>query len=373
MKSGLKLFLCLLALLCCVHAVAAVNYEVESVEITPSSGDLSPGDRVTLNAVVTVTSTGDETFPSSHSLEAYTDLDDLKWTYSVKVNGHGEDIVDGKRYLTMTGWLLAYPSSQEVEIHYYLEGKAPEVVSTGDKTLFRLRQFDNNDNLVSNGEYIVQRTVVDPEDVEATLQIREDELEELRESIDARMAEGVNVSPAEEKYTAAESALNSAKTAGPGQAQSYLTQTATLIGEAEDLLDEAWSQARIDAAQSTISEVEDHLTYFKEERGMGSDARVVGIETQLDNAQTLLTLAKDKEASGDYAQARVQADNAVTKASAALNSSVTLREEIGEGGLPIPSFGGSTMTYVLIAVGVLIIGAVGVILYRRHNRWDELG
>jgi hypothetical protein len=373
MKLGPKIFLCLFAAICLVQCVSAENYDVDSIEITPSSGSLSPGDRVTVNALVTLTGTGDVTFSSEHSLEAYTDLDDLTWTYSIKVNGQGMDKTNGKRYLTLTGWELSYPDETEVEVNYYLEGVAPEVSTSTEKVLFRLRQFDSDDELVKDGEYSVKRTVVDPEDVQTTLDLRETELADLRQNLDDRIAEGVSVTEAEAKYDAAENALNSARTAGAGQAQGFLDQAGTLIDEGEDLLDEAWAQARIDDAQAKIDQVEDLLTYFKDERNMGSDARVVSIETQLDNAQTLLTLAKDKMASDNFGQARVQAENADTKAATALNSSLALQEEIGEGGLPIPSIGGGLMTYLIGGVVVIIVAAIGVVIYRRRTRWDELG
>jgi hypothetical protein len=372
MKSGLKIFLCLLAVFCFVQFVSAVDYDVGTVEITPSSGDLAPGDRVTANIVIILDGDGDETFPGSDSLEAYSDLDDLKWTYSIEVNGVGMDKTDGKRYLTLTGWELSYPASSDVEINYYLEGKAPEVSASTEKIIFRLRQYDDDNDVVSNGEYLIKRTVVKPEDVEATIQVREQELQALRQGIDERIADGVDVSAAEAKYDLAEAALNKAKSAGAGQAQGYLTEAGTLIEEAEDLLEEAWAQSMIDSAEAKIDQVEELLTYFKDERKMSSDARVVGIGTQLDNAQTLLTLAKDKQSSGDFAQARIQAESAETKAASALNSSLALQEEIGTGGLPIPNLGGLT-TYLIGGIVLIIIAVIGIVIYRRRTRWDELG
>lgn len=373
MKLGPKILLCLFAAICLVQCVSAVNYDVESIEITPSSGDLSPGDRVTINALVSLSGTGDVTFYSDHSLEAYTDLDDLKWTYSIKVNDQGIDKTAGKRYVTFTGWELSYPDETTLEVNYYLEGVAPEVSTSTEKTIFRLRQFDSDDDLVKDGEYSVERTVVDPEDIQTTIALRETELSDLRQNIDAGIAEGVSVIEVEAKYDAAEDALNSARTAGAGQAQGFLTQAGTSIDEAEGLLDEAWAQARIDAAQAKIDQVDDLLTYFKDERNMASDARVVGIETQLDNAQTLLTLAKDKMASDDFGQARFQAENADTKAATALNSSLTLQDEIGDGSFPIPSIGGELVTYLIGGVVVIIVAVIGVVIYRRRTQWDELG
>ncbi|MDT8357778.1 MAG: hypothetical protein RQ758_04655 [Methanomicrobiaceae archaeon] len=372
MKRGWFYILIALVLIACVQAVsAAVNYEVDSIEVTPSTGDLVPGDRVTVKCVISLTGAGDATFPSDHMLEAYTDLDDMKWTYTIKVNGVGQETTKGGRYLSLTGWVLSYPEETDIQVDYFLEGIAPESATSSKIAIFRLRQIDEDNDMVKNSEYLRERNLVNPEDVKTLIEVREQELSDLQSSIDARAADGVNTASAEEKYLAAKEAITKAKTSSYATAQTHLTTAGTLITEGNALLDQAWTAKVIEDAEYTIGEVDSHLTYFKEERNMASDARVLTISTQLDNANTLLTLAKDKQSTGDYSGARSQATNALDKAEEALNASISLRAEIGEGGLGIDV--GGIFPYILIIAVLAIAGIVGYVFYKRYYRWDELG
>ncbi|KQC03341.1 MAG: hypothetical protein APR53_01180 [Methanoculleus sp. SDB] len=347
-----------------------MNYDVDLLEVTPE-GDISPGERITVRCIVTLTSVGTETFPSSHALEAYTELEDLSWTYTILVNDVGLPITDGKRYLRIIGWNLAYPTSSEVKVEYLLEGDAPEVTATQEKIIFRLRQLDSNELVITNGETLVERTIINPGDIEASIAAVEQDLDNLRASLDEQYENGVNTNAAEEKYDAAKTEITKAKTASYGTVQTYLTNAETYLDEAEVLLDEAWADNEITQAQEKIDEVDDELTYWTVNRSMSSDSRVIAIRTQLDNAQTLLTLAKDRQSSGEYNQARIQAQGAEDKAAAALNASLTLRDEVGEG-FALPNFGG-LVNYLLIGGFIVIVAVVGILFYRRRTRWDELG
>ncbi|NYT06057.1 MAG: hypothetical protein GKC04_06775 [Methanomicrobiales archaeon] len=370
MKMRLAAILSFIMMVCLILPVSAVNYDVDLIEVTPT-GDLSPGERVTVRCLITLTSVGDETFPSAHSLEAYTDLDNLSWDYTILVNDVGLPISDGKRYLRIIGWNLAYPTSSEVQVEYLLEGDAPSVTATATKTIFRLRQLDSNDVLVSSGETLVEREVINPADIQANIENTEKKLDALRKTLDERYAAGVPTEAAEEQYDLAETQLVKAKTASYSQVQSYLTAAENYLNEAEELLDEAWAQTEIDQAQARIDDVDDEITYWTVNRSMSSDSRVVAIRTQLDNAQTLLTLAKDKQSSKEYNQARIQAQNAEDKAHVAYNASLALRDEVGEG-FALPAIGG-LFNYVLIGGVIVVVAIIGIIFYRRHTRWDELG
>jgi hypothetical protein len=371
MKKGI-LFLFLVLSICFVQPVyAAADYEVDTYEVIPS-GDLSPGESVNVRCIISLTGE-DETFPMGHELEAYTELDDIRWEYAITVNGMGVPVSAGSRYLTIIGWNLAYPEDTDVEVEFLLEGTVPSVSATTTKTIFRLQQFDSDGDLVKNGEYLKEQVAVNPAEIEATLAVRESELSQLRESLDDLSAKGVNTVAAEEKYDASEDAILKVKTSSDANALSYLTNAGTYMDEAEELLDEAWAQKTIDDAEFTLNQADEHLTYFKVNRSMGADARVISIKSQMDNANTILTLAKDKQTSGEYNSARIQAEEALEKASVALNDSLTLRDEIGEGGFGFGFDLGGSMVYLIIGAVLVVAGVVGVYLYRRKTKWDELG
>lgn len=370
MKRRIVIFSILAFLLLCVSATTAVNYAVEKIEITPS-GDLTAGETVTASCILRLESSGEVTIPDGHSIELYTELDSVRWTYSILVGGVGEDQSSGKRYLTLSNWELSYPSTSEVKINILLEGKAPEVTATMDKTVLRIHQLDSNENLVTGGEEEYTRTVINPGDIAATIAVMEEELDDLDAALTDALAKGIDTSDARAKYDAADTAIKNAKTASAGQAMTYLTNAQTFIDDAKTLLAQAQATKAINEATTEINAVEDMITYFKVNRSMGSDARVLSIQTQLAFAQSDLEDALDKQAAGDYVSAYGFGENALNKATDVYDTAAALKQEIGEG-FVIPDVGGY-LYYVLIIVIIIVVVLIGILFYRRFTRWDELG
>ncbi len=370
MKRGIIAIFCILLALCLVTPAMAASYSVESSDIDPT-GPASPGDRIITNIEILLTGSGDETFNTGNELEIYTDLSDPEYEYTVSINDVEQTRTVSTRYIRLSGWELSYPDNSEVEIFITLEGEAPSVSGTGEIEVIRIREQDSNGNVVSAGEFVIEKTILNPEDIDKVLDVREDELAELRTTIDTIAAEGVNVAAAESKYQEAKTAITNAKTSSYTQANEYLAEAGTLIEEADDLAQEARANQLIANAQGTIDTTNTHITYFVENRTMGDDSRVTAIEKKLAIAETQLSQAKDFRDKGDYYQARLNANEAEMTADEALSSAVALREEIGEGGF-LPDMSGLG-TYVLIIVAVVIIGIVGYAVYKRYTKWDELG
>jgi hypothetical protein len=369
MKSAIYLIICLFLGLCLVQAVSAADYDVEKIEITPSTGDIVAGDAVTVHAVLQV-SKDDDPFPTDDSLELTTELSEPKWEYYYTIGTVDQALQPAKNSvrLILSGWELSYPNDVTVDV--MLTGKAPQRSNTEEADVFKVQQLDDDRDPIKNSGYVKSVTIVNTADKETALKVRETELAALRTAIDEKAAEGVDTSKAEAKYDEAETAINTARTASYATAQTQLENAGNLIDEAEALLAEAEATMAINAAQERIGEVEGMVAYFKDNRSMGSDARVVAIQTQLDNAQTLLTLAKDKQTSKEYTQASIQAANAEEKASVALDDANALKEEIGEG-LSLDTSGIST--YLIIGAVLIVLAVGGIFLYRRHTKWDELG
>ncbi|MBT8507008.1 hypothetical protein AZH53_01010 [Methanomicrobiaceae archaeon CYW5] len=370
MKRGIIAILCILLALCLVPPAMAAGYSVQSSDVDPS-GPASPGDRIITNIAIQLTGSGDQTFNAGNEIEIYTDLDDPEYEYTVSINDIEQTRTVSTRYVRISGWELSYPDTNEVAIYITLEGKAPAVSSTGEIEVIRIRELDGNGNIVSAGEYLIEKTVLNPEDIDKVLDVREDELAELRTTIDTIATEGVNVADAEAKYQEAKTAITNAKTSSYTQANEYLAEAGTLIEEADDLAKAAYANKLISDAQTTIDTTNTHITYFVENRTMSDDSRVTSIEKKLSIAETQLSQAKDFRDNGDYYQARLNAEEAALTADEALSSAEDLREEIGDGGF-LPDLSGLG-TYILIIVAVVIIGAIGYTVYKRHTKWDELG
>ncbi|MBN2733318.1 MAG: hypothetical protein JXQ82_00460 [Methanomicrobiaceae archaeon] len=370
MKKQFFFLIFLVLALFLVHSVSAANFDTPVVKITPDQTSYAPGDSVSVNVDVKLASTGDSTFPSLHTLEAYTDLEDCSWISAIKINGHGQEQTSSGKWLRISGYILDYPSdSNEIVVSYRLEGQIPAVSSTGDKILFELTQSDGSGNLVSGGEYTIERLVINPEDTDKLRDIVEKDLETLDKKIQDKLITGVDIAAAQAKYDDARTKFIQSATASYAAANTLLSDAQTLISEGETLLNQAWAQKAINDAQETIDSTSFYLTDFKVNRSLTNDARVLNIETKIESAQSSLNSAKSLFNDKNYPQAYTLAETATTKAGEALASAETLYAEVSKG--IIPDVGGVGI-FLIIGI-IVIVGIIGVIVYRRYTSWDELG
>jgi hypothetical protein len=227
--------------------------------------------------------------------------------------------------------------------------------------------------VVSNGEYKKEMSISNPATLTLKIQQKEADLLALRKSLDEKIRLGIDTSEAETKYKAAQTAINSAKSAPTASAgNTYLTNAQTYITEATNLADKAWAQHDLSAAEQQVKEVDSQIKYFTVNRSMGSDSRVAVIVSKYEAASTSLSTAKNTFNQGNYIDARRQAGDTSNKAMEAYNLSTQLRADIGEGGLSL-NFLGGIIPYI---VGILVIGAIaagGYFLYKKKFKWDELG
>ncbi|MDK2974404.1 MAG: hypothetical protein PWP08_775 [Methanofollis sp.] len=373
MRSAIKIIIWLFAVFCLIQAASAsVNYKVTGTpDVNPASGDLSPGESVTVNVVLDLVDSGSYTFPEDHRLALYTELSNPVWRYYIEVGGHSDQPRALKGYSPqIDGFILSYPEDTDVSVRIALSGDAPTATATQDKVLLRIRQIDDDDDVVDDSEYIIKRTVVNPQDVQADLAATQASLTELKASIDEQLAAGVDTTAAQAKYDAAKAAINSASaTSDFAAAKNYLTTAKTAIAAATAALSQAEAQKEIDDAQTAINQIDGIITYFEVNRSMGTDQRVLNLKTQRDLAAQALSAANDQMSAGNYEAAAVKGADASEKAQSTLTLATQLREEIG-GGFSLNL--GSLPLY--IGVGVLIVVIiVGIIYIRKKKRWDELG
>jgi cytochrome c-type biogenesis protein CcmE len=134
--------------------------KVINLEITPT-GDLQPGDAVTVRGTVDLGSNG---FDQDNYLEFYTQLDrpTVHWGYAVGLDDKYPPITTSwGSYLRIYGWVLSYPDDIGVTVQVTLDGVVPESVSSGQLTVFRARQLDEDDELVKT-EVLRQKAVDNP-------------------------------------------------------------------------------------------------------------------------------------------------------------------------------------------------------------------
>jgi hypothetical protein len=368
MKGLMKWTVLILFLIVCIQAVSAIS--VESVTVDPS-GSLTPGTPVTVQFKI---DTYD--FPSGGEIRLFTDVDSPKWTYTVIVNGI-ENLrpVEGGRTLAISGFELSYKPSDDVSVRTTLEGVAPPVTQTANKTIVRITEYDANGRPVTGSEVEKTALVINTGEVASTIASADAELEVYRTHIDEKAALGIDTSEAEVKYNEAQQNIDSARSRPSNEyagAQADLTAATAAIKDGETALDKAWAEYEVAAAQVPITNVDAIIAWFKGNSSTANDQQLPTIITKREVAVSYVSTANDDIASGSYAQARQKAQDAFLKANESYTEALARQKELSSGfSLPIPKF--NSTTFIILGVVAVILVVVGVIIYRRRSRWDELG
>jgi len=364
MKGIMKWILCLVLIAALIQASSALTKSGEKV--TPS-GDLKVNDMVTVTLTISI--------PRNY---AY----DLEFS-SMLTNGQFTPTRIGEQNTTFTmqsiptrtgtwlisQWVLSDKNSYQIQITFKGAVVAP---STGNSIL--LLKITEKEGEIVVSEYPITRNVINPAEITSSITAAKTDAAKLLQSITTLSAQNVSTSVARSKYDEAINLLNqadAAKTSNFTKAQSLLSSAKTAITDGTKLLEKAVIQKDIDSVETVMNQVDAQITYFKVNRSISTtDPRLLGITSKYDAASTSLSMAKTSLNGGNNAMATTQAADAKIKAQDALNLSANLRKEMGEGGLALP---GVNPTYILIGVGIVVIGAVGVLVYRKFFRWDELG
>ena len=374
MKGLTKWILIAVSLILCMQAVTA--FAVSSISVEPS-GSLTPGTPVIVSFRVDLSGAGAETFTSGNELQMSTDLDSSKWTYALVLDGVvAEQPSNTGRVLSVSGWVLAYPSSMEESLRVTLEGIAPAVSQTTNKTLIKIQEIDSHNNILTSS--VVERTavVVNIAEVQSKVTEKESALQTYRSHIDEKSALGVDTAAAEAKYSDAQQKINTAKGLPSTQyalAYSNLNAAQTAIDEGETALDRAWAENEVTNAQVPINNVDNVIAWFKGNKSTADDAQLATIITKREVAVSYLSTANDEISNGNYALARVKAQDAFNKGNESYTDALA-RKKVLESGWQLPSLpklpGG---IFLIVGIIVVVLAVVGYIIYRKRSRWDELG
>jgi hypothetical protein len=369
MKGLMKWTVLLIFLIVCIQAVSATT-SVSDVTIDPS-GSLTPGTPVTVQFKIDAGS-----FPSGGEIRLFSDLDSSMWTYTIIVNGV-ENIrpVEGGRTLAISGFELSYKPADDVSVRATLEGVAPSVTQTSNKTLIRITEYDSNGKPITSSQVEKTALVINTGEVASTIASADAELQVYRTHIDEKAALGIDTSVAEVKYNEAQDKIDSARSRPSNQyagAQGDLTTATAAIKDGETALDKAWAENEVAAAQVPITNVDAIIAWFKGNSSTANDQQLPTIITKREVAVSYVSTANDDIASGSYTQARQKAQDAFLKANESYTEALARQKELSSGfSLPIPKIN-STMFIILGIVAVILV-VVGVIIYRKRSRWDELG
>ncbi len=369
MKGLMKWSILIVFLIVCIQAVSAIS--VSSISIDPS-GSLTPTTPVTVSFKID----NSGVFPSDDELQLFTDLDKPKWTYTIIVNGI-ENLrpVTGGRTLAINGFELNYKTNDEVSVRVTLEGVAPVVTQTTNKTLVRITEYDSLGRAITSTQVEKTALVINTGEVASVLASGEADLQVYREHIDEKAALGIDTSAAEVKYNEAQQKLNSARSRPSNEyagALQDLSDATSAIADGEKALDKAWAESEVASAQVPINNVDAIIGWFKGNASTANDNQLPTIITKREVAVSYLSDANDNIASGNYAQARVKAQDAYSKGNESYTDALTRQKQLSSGfSLPLPNIGGSL--FIILGIVAVILIVVGVIIYRKRSQWDELG
>ncbi len=369
----------IIMLLACGLATAGGAYKVETAEVTPD-GDLQAGVPVTVSAVVDFPTTSGTSFPTQDTFSLFSELESPRWNWAVVIGGNENPKPEGYgKFFKISGFELEYPKESSVKLRVTLDGTVPNVSTSQNLTVIRFQHLDQSSKVRDNGEYSLVRKIVNPEDVARDLEEARTSLGQLRSAIDERTAQGANTTEAEGKYAEADRLLKSAESGNISMQSSAAQKASDLIDEATSSLDLASAQAEIDRAAAQIRNVDEMLTFFKANKDLANDPRVAAITVKRESADQLLMSARDSQADGNVNQARIRANESATKALEAYNDSVDLRSQFAgtsntsaNASAAATTGGGEFLPYIIVIVVIAVI-AIGVVVFQRRGRWDELG
>jgi hypothetical protein len=369
MKGLMKWTVLILLFIVCIQTVSAIS--VPSVTVDPS-GSLTPGTPVTVQFKIE----NSGVFPSGGEIQLFTDLDKPKWTYTIIVNGV-ENLrpVMGGRTLTIIGFELSYKTSDEVSVRVTLEGVAPPVTQTSNKTLIRITEYDSNGKPITSSQVEKTAQVINTEEVASTITSADADLQVYRTHIDEKAALDIDTSAAEVKYNEAQEKIDSARSRPSNQyaeALGDLTAATAAITDGETALDKAWAEYEVAAAQVPINNVDAIIAWFKGNTSTANDQQLPTIITKREVAVSYISNANDNIAEGNYAQARQKAQDAFLKGNESYTEALARQKQLLSGwSILFPKINSTVL--IIIGIVAVILVVVGVIIYRKRTQWDELG
>ena len=130
-------------------------------------------------------------------------------------------------------------------------------------------------------------------------------------------------------------------------------------------------------AQVPLAYVDQEISFIKPNATSGDyKTQLSEITTKREISAGFVSTASDEIFAGNYERAREKAAEAYSKANESYNDALDLIKQMTEGFNPIGAigklFGSGTLVLIVGVIAVVLI-VVGVIIYRKRSRWDELG
>ena len=359
--SMVLLVICLLIL----FFQPASGYEVSSVVVDPH-GALIPGTPVTATFKVGWDASSGEPFPSENVLDMTTDLTNPRWTYTSLCVGPDRVIPHTPRMIDIGP---DEPCQVYDSLRVTLEGRAPTVDSTTNRTIFRINITNSSCPQGSCFSYEYTAVVIDIGATSQEITEADERLRAFVSHIEENASRGIDTSAAEAKYNEAEREIASAHArslTGYPEILGDLSAVLTAIDEGETALDKAWAEKSVADARERVDRADNVIAWFKGNQSTSNDAQLPAIVDKREVAASYISQAEDAIYEGNYTVARVRAQKAYLKANESYNDA--LNRSTVESCYGFCSFPGSSIITVIWAIILLIaMFIVGIIWWRKKN------
>jgi hypothetical protein len=361
------LAICLMLVL--VQGVPA--FGVSSITVNPR-GAVTAATPFVVTGTIDFTPSTEETFESSHELQFNTSLDKATWTLTLVIDGVEIPQPAIQRHdTTLSGWVLSYPGNTRESLKFRLEGTAPSVSRTTNRTIVEIQEVDGNGILVPGTRYENTTVVVkyenpnEPPDIVLDLKSH---LSTFKSHIEEKAAEGINTTLAEAKYSDAFQKLDNIKGLPSSQyiAQYRLLDSAqTDIDDGERLLDKAWAEKAVADAEVPITKADKIIGWFRGNASTRDDPYLLTIMTKREVAVSYLEAAQDEIDNGNYSQARIKARDAFNKGNESYTNALYLSN-------PVTCCGPWSAVRPFFQAGLVIIVLMilGIIWWKKRKRWS---
>ena len=122
---------------------SAFHVDREQISVTPDS--LTTQDNVTISDLIRFEYLNGSTFPKDHSVRCRSDLDNVRWTYEVMIDGDTRfsETIKAPSF-GISGFVLSYHehAGQSMKINLTVEGRVPEEPVGTEITLLKVWQMD---------------------------------------------------------------------------------------------------------------------------------------------------------------------------------------------------------------------------------------
>jgi hypothetical protein len=246
-----------LILIFCIVQVATADISVGNIKISPSSDLVSGQTQVSVSFVINFIPSGGYTFDSGNSLQMSTDLDSATWSYLIIQDEvpqeSSQTVIEVGPNVNINGWVLSYPSSRDLSMTVNMNGVAPQVSTSEEKTIIRVAELSSVGSVISGTEVEKTAMVLNPAQIEEVIASATIELNNLKAGIDSLAASGVDVTAAQAKYDQAQSDLQNAQISSDyARAQSYVSSAQTAISKLKALINQMTAQKAVDDANIPI-------------------------------------------------------------------------------------------------------------------------